>query len=130
VTGHKGAYEGLDYRGVPVLSVLNEVLGTPWFMVIKVDQDEIYSPLRERVWISAAVIIFLILAAGLGVGLFWRQRDNQWLKEKNRFYAPADRILHLNQHASDIIMLFDQDWRILEANERAVEVYGYSPRRS
>jgi PAS domain S-box-containing protein len=130
VMGREGIIEGSDYRGIPVLAAIRGVPGTPWFMVAKVDQEEIYSPLRERALTTAVITFFLILAAGLGVGLFWRQRENLWLKERltseQERQALADRILNLNRHANDIILLLDQDWRILEANERALRAYGYS----
>ncbi len=130
VKGRKGVIEGMDYRGVPVLAAIREVPGTPWFMVAKEDQEEIYAPLRERAITTGIIVLISILLAGMGVGLFWRQRDNQWLHEQlaseQERQALADRIVSLHNQANDIILLLDPDWRILEANQRALQAYGYS----
>ena len=40
--------------------------------------------------------------------------------------ALAERIAYLTRHANDIMLFCDQDWRIVEANERAVAAYGYT----
>jgi PAS domain S-box-containing protein len=130
VMGREGVVEGMDYRSVPVLAALRRIPGTPWFMVAKVDQEEIYAPLRERAWITGILLFTLILGAALGVSLRERQRDAQWLQKQltteRQRQALAERFLILTKHANDIILLTDQDWRILEANDRAIEAYGYS----
>ncbi|HEX7410450.1 MAG TPA: PAS domain S-box protein, partial [Candidatus Binatia bacterium] len=130
VMGREGVVEGTDYRSVPVLAALRRIPGTPWFMVAKVDQEEIYAPLRERAWTTGLLLFALLLATALGVSLLGRQRDAQWLQrqlttERQR-QALAERFLYLTKHANDIILLADQDWRILEANDRALQAYGYS----
>ena len=55
VLGTTGIYEGTDYREESVLSVLTPVPGSPWFMVAKVDSQEMLAEIR---------------ALGLTVGLF------------------------------------------------------------
>lgn len=82
VLGRKGVVEGVDYRGEPVLAAVNSVSGTPWFMVAKVDQDEIYAPLREQAARNGIIILVLVLVAAFGVSLFWKQRDNQLLRQQ------------------------------------------------
>src|SRR5450756_1643725 len=99
VMGHEGVVEGTDYRNVPVLAALRRIPGTPWFMVAKVDQEEIYAPLRERAWITGILLFTLLLGAALGVSLLGRERDAQWLQrqlttERQR-QALAERFLYL-----------------------------------
>ncbi|MHB1033386.1 MAG: cache domain-containing protein [Pirellulales bacterium] len=75
VLGREGVMEGVDYRGVPVLAALRRVPGTPWFVVAKIDQEEIRAPLRERAAAVGAFVLACLLAVGLGVNLLWRHRD-------------------------------------------------------
>ena len=128
--GQEGVLEGNDYRQVPVLAVTRKVPDTPWLMVAKVDQDELYAPLRARAWAAALIVSCLLLAAALGAFLLWRQRENLWLQQKlasdRQHQELADRILFLNEYANDIIFLMDQNWRITEANQRALQAYGYT----
>ncbi|MBI4800422.1 MAG: PAS domain S-box protein, partial [Desulfarculus sp.] len=131
VLGREIPEEGApDHRGVPVLAVGRPVPGTPWFLVAKVDLEEVHAGLRRMAWTTGLVMILLLLAAAAGLGLFWRQRDNQWLLRQLAMDSErrelAQRVIQLNQQANDIVLLMDQDWQILEANQRAVEAYGYS----
>jgi PAS domain S-box-containing protein len=128
VLGCQGIVEGKDYRGVPVLAAIRGIPDTPWFLVAKVDREEIEAPLRALAATTGIILLILIVTAALGVALLGRRRDAQWLRrqlvaERDR-QALAARILCLNKHANDVILLMDQDWRILEANDRALAVYG------
>jgi len=75
VLGHIGIFEGLDYRGVRVLSDIRPVPGTPWFMIAKVDQIEIFSELKYRTEI--VIIITLLLLLFFGIGISWLYNNRQ-----------------------------------------------------
>ncbi|MFH1034395.1 MAG: PAS domain S-box protein [Pseudomonadota bacterium] len=121
---------GTDYRGVVVLAVARPVPGTSWQLVAKVDREEVDASLRRMAWTTGLVMVFLLLSAAAGLGLFWRQRDNQWLRRQLAVDSErrelAQRFIQINEQANDIVLLFDQDWNILEANQRAVQTYGHS----
>jgi hypothetical protein len=44
VMGKEGIVEGVDYRNIPVIAALRKIQGTPWFLVSKVDKDEVKEP--------------------------------------------------------------------------------------
>ncbi|HUL53965.1 MAG TPA: PAS domain S-box protein [Opitutaceae bacterium] len=130
VTGRTGMVEGTDYRGIRVFAALRGIPGTPWFMVAKVDRAEIYAPLRARALITGVILLLLFVITALGVGHLWHRQDYRLLEkqvaaERERQML-AERILHLNRRANDIILLMDEHWQILDANDRAVEAYGYT----
>jgi len=60
--GEKRVIETSDYRGVPVLAAIRPVLGTPWFLVSKVDQEEVYAPIRRQ----AAFLSIMVFALSSG----------------------------------------------------------------
>jgi len=66
--GKEGIVEGIDYRGVPVVADLRTVPDSPWFLVARMDMEEIYAPLRERLWWMIIIIGALLLSAGASVG--------------------------------------------------------------
>lgn len=70
--GARGLVEGLDYRGVPVLAWVDAVEGSPWIMVSKIDQAEVYAPLRDYLWIYLAFLT--VAAVTAGVTTLMRQR--------------------------------------------------------
>ena len=82
VSGREGVVEGTDYRGVRVLAAIRPVDGTPWFIVSKVDKDEIYASLWHQARVTALLFFVLILVAFLSAGLLWRERDTQWLRRE------------------------------------------------
>ncbi len=64
VSGKTGAALGRDYRGVAVWSVSRPVAGTSWFIVAKIDRDEIERPVRR----SALSMSLIVLLPGPGNG--------------------------------------------------------------
>ena len=42
VLGNRGSTEGIDYRGKPVFTCVDHIPNSPWFIVAKVDKDEVY----------------------------------------------------------------------------------------
>ena len=66
VLGKQGVFEGRDYRDVEVLADLRSVPQSPWFMVAKVDADEILAEARYRAGITTfGVVIFILLTAAV-----------------------------------------------------------------
>ncbi len=131
VRGEVGAAEGVDYRGVPVLAALRAVPGTPWSLVAKVDRTEVLAEVQRQAWL-------VLLLIGLGTVFLWsgaelasRRREafllrNQVEDERDRASA-TERAAHLMRSANDAILLTDETGRIVEANDRAIALYGRSP---
>lgn len=67
------AVEALDFRGRPSLGVVRPVEGTDWFLVAKMDTDEVYADAwRNALWTMLGGAIAL---AATGAGLYgWRER--------------------------------------------------------
>jgi PAS domain S-box-containing protein len=128
--GQEGIVESHDYRGVAVLAALRRIPDSPWFLVAKLDQDEIYGPIHQQAWYIGILVGILITGAGLSVGLLWRHQRalaqrRQYEGELER-RALAQHYDYLSRYANDIILLMDEDLRIIEANDRATECYGHT----
>ncbi len=80
--GKEGIVEGIDYRGTPVIAALRTIPDSPWHMVARMDMEEVYAPVRERFWIMSVLITAIIAAAGTGIWLIWRRRDEQYIRER------------------------------------------------
>ena len=72
--GKQGMFEGRDYRGKKVLADLRPVPQSPWFMVAKVDADEILAEARYRAGITAFVVFIFILLTAAVTAYAYRQR--------------------------------------------------------
>jgi PAS domain S-box-containing protein len=82
VLGEEGIVTGLDYRSVPVLAAIRRVPNSPWFLVAKLDQAEVYAPLHRQIIMIALITGSLALTASLGVGWVWRGRENLFAQQE------------------------------------------------
>ena len=79
--GHTGLFEGIDYRGVEVLSYIKKISGTNWIMLAKIDKSELYSNLYIVAGIMFGFSIFLIIICGVGFAYIYRTRQNNLFTE-------------------------------------------------
>ncbi|MGV8108796.1 PAS domain S-box protein [Methanospirillum sp.] len=129
--GVRGIVKGDDYRGVPVIASITNITGTPWFIVAKIDQDEIYTPFKQFSFFIIGLMILLIFIASLVFIAFYKIRENNYIRQeldqKQHELTLSNRIRLLMEQANDAIFILDTEWHILEVNDRAVVMYGYSP---
>jgi len=69
VAGVEGIFEGIDYRGVPVLAFTRRIPGSPWALVAKIDQSESYASISQMARQTAVQAGLLILSLGLAAAL-------------------------------------------------------------
>ncbi len=77
VLGTTGITEGPDYRGVQVLADIRPVSDSDWYLVAKLDADEVWAEARYRAGVAVILIALLILGGAGGVAAFYRQRQAQ-----------------------------------------------------
>ena len=77
VRGGRGVAEGVDYRGIPVVSAFQPVRGTPWFIVANEDESEVLGPISTRGWLTAGFALLLVILAGVGTLFLWHARESQ-----------------------------------------------------
>lgn len=128
--GELGTREGVDYRSEPVISSARAIPGSSWILVAKVDQAEVYAPIRADAARAVVIVVALLLAVALAAAYLLRERHALALQrglvaERDRS-ALAERLALVTQHANDIILVLSEEGQILEANERAAAAYGYT----
>ncbi|MDA3924923.1 MAG: PocR ligand-binding domain-containing protein [Kiritimatiellae bacterium] len=134
VQGKEGVVEGVDCRGIPVLAALRKIPGTPWFLVTKVDQKEIYGPLRKETWATAAIIALLLLTAMLSVGLLWRKQMLKFSrrelarqkKEETRLRTSEERWKFALEGAGDGVWDMEIPTKTVRFSKRWKEILGYA----
>lgn len=80
--GIEGEFEGFDYRQIQVISYLKKVPDSQWFMVAKVDKEEIYSPLHKQVTMISLIGALLIFTASTLIGFIWRNQRVRYLRNQ------------------------------------------------
>lgn len=84
VLGQEGVVQGKDYRGVDVVAVLKAIPGSPWFMVAKVDAEEIFSAWRLRSMLILTVIVLLVTTVATAVGWIWQRNSKAYYQSLAR----------------------------------------------
>lgn len=128
--GELDVVEELDYRGVAVLGAIHVIPNSSWRLIAKIDQAEIYAPIRAEAWKSGVLFALTFVIAALAATFIWRQRYVAYMQrvlaaEVQRNVA-AERLALLTERVSDAIVLFDPGMRIIEANPYSQRLYGYS----
>lgn len=129
VDGIEGIVEGIDYRGAPVLACIKRIENSDWFIVAKMDKEEIFQPLNK----IAVYIIFLafVLISVLALALFTRLKGMQANLYHKLYKAEAEKnIIKTNFeqyfiYAGDMIFLLDENFNIVEANQKAAAELQY-----
>lgn len=129
VAGREGVWSGTDYRGVQVLAAARRVPHSPWYLISKVDLEEVRTPFHRQTALVWIILLLFVLASGPAVGLMW-QKQRSRLKNVRRESEVERRALlehfsYLNRYTNDIILLEEVSGRIVEANERAEQAYLY-----
>ena len=73
--GQQGFFQGRDYRGVEVLADLRPVPDSPWFLVAKVDVEEVLAEARYRAGMVTLFVFLAILLAGAITAIAYRRRQ-------------------------------------------------------
>ena len=130
VNGINGVVEGIDYRGEPVLASIKKIANSDWHLVTKIDESEVLQPLFEKaVYIISLAFGLLIIIA---LALYTRSKGMQAHLYQKLYKAETDKnIIKTNFeqyfiYASDIILLLNNDFKIMEANQKAVVELGYN----
>jgi PAS domain S-box-containing protein len=134
-TGFEGLFEGTDYRNIPVISYLRKIPDSPWFMVAKVDKDELYSPLNELIIFISIITFLVILSVSILIGFYLRNQRLRFFKEqldselKRKKAEEAYHLLYIRNEAilaavSNIIVEADKNNIYIWSNQAGYEFFG------
>ncbi len=121
--GQEGIVEGVDYRGVPVLAALRAVPDSPWILVARMDAAEVYTPMRERLWLVILFVGALLFGMAAAVGFLWRQQHLTLYRQK---CESESRMRVITDSAKDAILMMDPQGRISYWNPAAERILGYT----
>ena len=109
VLGTEGPIEGLDYRGVPVLADLRKVPNTDWFLVAKLDADEVWAEARYRAGVAVLLITLMILGGAGGVAAYYRKAQAsqfrglyESLRDNDQLLREAEAVGQLGSFVFDL----------------------------
>ncbi|MEE9910482.1 MAG: PAS domain S-box protein [Deltaproteobacteria bacterium] len=130
VLGVRGVVDGVDYRQKNVLAVSRAVPNTPWFLVAKIDDDEVYAPSTERFWAMIFITIIVISMLGVIVAYIWRNQQAKYYREQyeleyKRAFLYARSLI---EASLDPLVTISPEGKITDVNE-ATELITGQPRK-
>ena len=112
-----------------MVASVKQVPGTEWYLAAKKETPEILARFNREIamlWLIMGLVYLALASIGY---LITKSTRARYLREKYKEDLNRQAIMkHFDfvmKHGSDIILLIDSDMNIVEANERAVETYGY-----
>ncbi|MFA6317741.1 MAG: PAS domain S-box protein [Elusimicrobiota bacterium] len=129
ILGKKGLHEGLDYRGVRVLSDIHPIPDSTWVMVSKMDASELYTELRYRSIVILLLVLFaILLACGLAV-LTHAVRQARLYANLDRTQTERDQARDETRAAlygiGDGVISVDKQGRVTRLNPEAERLTGW-----
>jgi PAS domain S-box-containing protein len=130
VLGKHGMFQGRDYRGIEVLADLRQIPGSPWFMVAKMDTDEIFAEARNRAGLIAIIVGCLILLATSATASVYRHRQAglfRHLYESERQQREAQGAFRATLYSiGDGVIATDTEGRVRDMNPMAERLTGWT----
>ncbi|MDP2109560.1 MAG: EAL domain-containing protein, partial [Thiobacillus sp.] len=131
--GQEGLVEGKDYRNIPVIGATRKIPDSPWFMVAKMDKEELYAPVQRIAWIVAMLVLAFITGAGVITGLWWRQQRARLLASQYQdelrhqmlMQRKEGRIRLLLESTAEAIYGVDMAGNITFVNPACLHLLGY-----
>lgn len=129
VLGERGAVTALDTDDRKVVATGYPVGATPWIAIAAIDLASIEQQIQRLILLIACMSALGFLATAGLVLPWWRLfagAGAQIKEAESRAEEMAARLGWVTRYANDVILLLDLDGKILDANDRAEELYGYS----
>lgn len=122
-------WEGTDNNGRDVFGISKKIANLPWFYTTIIDKDFVYDPIYETILLFGfsffIIFVFVVLAVYYYLKKVFDGADIvPWHNIENDIFKK--RYEALFKYANDIILITDARGRIMDANTKAVEAYGYS----
>lgn len=118
------------FNGTRIIASVNKIPGTDWFLVAKINQDKVTeSTKNSSIAIFIISLLLIVLSASITYAIWKRSRLHfitRTINLRKEKEALSERYTSLTKYANDMILSLDKNGKILEANQKAFDTYGYT----
>ncbi len=125
----KEFFKDAKFKGSKIFASVNDIPGTDWILLAKIDQEKVIQSTKNAAMLASFISILLIVLSASITYAIWKRSRLHFLtrtfnlrKEKD---AISERYTSLTKYANDMILSTDKNGKILEANQKAFDTYGY-----
>lgn len=123
ILGYRGIWEGLDYRSEKVIADIRPIDKTNWFMIAKVDKDEILSELYSSYAYVILFSFFIILFISALAAFIYAYRKSIFYKDLFEKEAEFKTTLY---SIGDAVITTDKKESVKYLNQVAQNLTGWS----
>ena len=128
--GYKGIVEGKDYRGVRVYAYVDSIPGTDWYMVAKIDEDEMFEGMNDELIVIIFITILFIVLTGVLLSFLYSYRQRNIYRE---LYNKEKELLSLEERyritvesLADGVITADTTGKVEYMNNAAEKLTGWT----
>lgn len=125
----KDFFKDAKFKGSKIFASVNEIPGTDWRLLAKINQEKVAESTKNAAMLISVISFLLIVLSASITYAIWKRSRLHFLtrtfalrKEKD---ALTERYTSLTKYANDMILSIDKNGKILEANQKAFDTYGY-----
>ena len=130
VCGYLYMFRGKDYRGVEALAHLQPIPESDWFLIAKVDVNEILAEAHYRANMIALFVCLAIVLAGVTTTLVYRQRQSRLFRElyeaERQRRAIKEELRTAFYSIGDAVMTTDNRGHVRQVNPVAERLTGWT----
>lgn len=122
--------KGIEFRGQGIYASAKIIAGTDWNLITKINEEQVIRSVQNSASIIFLIALLLIILSASITYAIWKRSRLHFLSRTYNLKREKDllteRYASITRYANDIIFSVDSDGRILEANQRAMDIYGYT----
>lgn len=127
---NEGFISDILIKGSKIFASIKNIPGTDWNLIATIDEEQVTESTRSVAFIAVISVLVLILFSAVVTYLVWRKSKINFTKTTKVIKREKDilneRYSSLTKYANDAILTIDSDGKILETNQKASEIYGYT----
>ncbi|HSL88095.1 MAG TPA: PAS domain-containing sensor histidine kinase [Ignavibacteriaceae bacterium] len=109
---------------------MKTIAGTDWTLITKIDEQKIVSSLKNTAYVIITITFLLIILSASITYAIWKRSRLHFLSKTFKLQKEKDalsqRYTSLTKYANDMILSVDKNGKILEANQKTLDIYGYT----
>lgn len=121
--GRTGIFIGIDYSGKQVLSYLQDIEGTPWKIVSKIDEEEIFNKLYKNAIEIILFIFIIVLFVVFSIAFLYTNRQRKMYRNLFKIQQHFKTTLY---SIGDGVITTDKKGRVQYMNPIAENLTGWN----
>lgn len=120
-------FEGLDYRGMKVFAYITHLSRWDWYLMVKIDQDEIIKEIKKYYFSIFGTIVLVTFVFLVTMSAIMKKEKEELIKQTDALKKQKDLIKkqydYITKIANDAIVISDLYNRIIDFNDKFIEFY-------